>query len=114
MERPTKIKVEKVKAYLVNVSVGDPIPIDEDELPKVIGAYQKGIGAVVRQGFINPSYLVSITSDNKRIARFYEDTKYRLEIRNQGLQKLEDVMNTSKLAKQIQLQAKEVAQIGQG
>lgn len=58
------------KAFLVIIRGTDPKKIDEDEVPKVLGAWGNKSGTVVRQGFINGVDIVDIRLDVDRIAEF--------------------------------------------
>ena len=86
-----------MRAYLVSLSNGAKIGIDPDELPRVLEAVRTGRPAIVRQGIFNPSFLVSITDDQKRVEGFLEDTKYNPEKRKAGLGLLEDIFKDMKL-----------------
>ena len=59
-----------MKAYTILMSVGDPIQLDHDELPKVLTAIQKKQPCLVRQGLFNPSFYVTIREDGKRLSEF--------------------------------------------
>ena len=61
-----------MKAYKILMSVGDPIQLDQDELPGVLTAIQKKQPCLVRQGLFNPSFYVTIREDTKRISEFRE------------------------------------------
>ena len=81
----------KLQAFRVELSRGEPIPIDADELPVVIEAIQRGEPAIVRQGIFNPSFYVSVVRDEKRLEDFWEQTKYSPERRQKGLEKLKNI-----------------------
>lgn len=90
------------KAYLVQISGGTSIQIDEDELPKVIYAIQNGKVAMVKQGVINPSYVTCVVEDKKRVELWLEDTKYRASERNTiGMQPLKELINMQDILKKI-------------
>jgi hypothetical protein len=55
-----------MKYYIVNMSHGPDIPIDEDEVEYVIQKRAQGKDAICRQGIINFSFYVSITEDKIR------------------------------------------------
>lgn len=55
------------RAYKVNLSKGDPIPVDAEELPDVLQAIKSGMPCRVKRGVFNPSYYVSITEDRERV-----------------------------------------------
>ena len=54
------------------MSAGDPIQLDQDELPGVLTAIQKKQPCLVRQGLFNPSFYVTIREDTKRLSEFRE------------------------------------------
>lgn len=93
----------KVQAFKVNVSKGDPIPVDAEELPSIITAIKKGMPCRVKQGVFNPSYYVSITEDRQRIdeVEHYNSTAEENNVRirhyggvpmtYKGLQPLKDI-----------------------
>ncbi len=72
------IKVRRTKAYIVQMSKGDPIQIDEEELQKVIEGANAGELIVVKQGVINPSYMVDIRPDKERLRQWSRDCSYGL------------------------------------
>jgi len=59
--------MERKRAFKIIMSRGNPLQIDEDELPKLKQAIQTGQPAVFRQGIINPSFYVSVIEDNERL-----------------------------------------------
>lgn len=79
------------KAYLVNVSKGDAIQIDEEEVQKVIQGVAQGQVVVVKTGIINPSYFVSIVEDKKRVGEWWNNTKYDEEARLKGIPPLKTI-----------------------
>ncbi len=52
--------------YLVELSNKREIPIDEDELPRVLAGIKSGNPVKVRQGIFNPSFFVAIVGDSSR------------------------------------------------
>ena len=82
--------------FLVVLSTGPAIPIDADEVEKVIQARLTGSDAALRRGMFNPSFYVSLVLDDKRISSFKEDLQYmsesrRVKILEIGPQKLKSV-----------------------
>lgn len=53
--------------YLIKLSTGDFIPLDQDELPNVIQGLRNKQIVVVRQGIFNPSHFVAVVKDRKRV-----------------------------------------------
>lgn len=93
----------KLQAFKINLSKGDGIPCDAEELPKIMQAIKSGSPCIVKSGLFNPSYFVSITEDTKRIedirnenATIYEDNERRKKyggtlLEYKGLQPLKDI-----------------------
>ncbi|MFA6314950.1 MAG: hypothetical protein WC648_01090 [Candidatus Paceibacterota bacterium] len=52
--------------YLIQMSRGIPIPIDAEELQKVLQGIQTKSPVIVKQGIFNPSFFVSIIEDSDR------------------------------------------------
>jgi hypothetical protein len=62
------------KAYIAKMSGNDmSIMIDQDEIEKVIDAINKKQVVVIRQGLINPSFIIGIMLDHKRVREWIED-----------------------------------------
>lgn len=60
------------RAYVVWLSTGRNVQIDADELPIVEQACITGKIAKVRQGLINPSYIVTVMLDHQRLHKLLE------------------------------------------
>ena len=73
MSKPT------INALLVIMSKGKPIQIDGDEVGKVMQAVQTGNMVKVRQGIINPSFIVNIVRDDERTRAFNEEVNSILD-----------------------------------
>jgi hypothetical protein len=105
MAEAVKVEERRTKAYLVQLSKGDPVKIDEDELPKVLQAIQSGNPAIVRQGIVNPSYITSVVPDKDRIEQWLRECRYGHgqgdEARARGIKSLDDIMKTKEIAKQL-------------
>lgn len=86
-------KPQPAKAYKAVMSRGDDIKLDAQEIPLVLEQAPLGRLIRVRQGLINPSYLISIVADTDRLERFYDDIKYRSddERRNAKMKPLKDI-----------------------
>lgn len=65
----------KKTKYLLKTSKSE-IPIDADEIPKIMTGLQKGVITMLRQGIFNPSFFDSIVFDEKLHKNFLEDKKY--------------------------------------
>lgn len=73
--------------YLIELSNKTKIPIDADELPKVLQGIRSGLPVIVRQGIFNPSFFVDIVEDKKRIQEineFNDTIRFQIE---QGFKK---------------------------
>ncbi len=77
--------------YLCELSTKTEIALDPSELDSVLKAIATGGMARVRQGIINPSYVVCIREDKHRRELFVEDTKYDEGKRSQGMRQLKDI-----------------------
>lgn len=66
----------RTKAYLVVMSSKESIKIDEEELQKVLEASAGGGLCVVKQGVINPSFIVDIQLDRERMREWADRCKY--------------------------------------
>lgn len=65
---------EKPKAYIVRMSAkGTDVPIDADEVQKVIDGILNGLPIKVRRGIINPSFYVGIIEDVERISGYMQE-----------------------------------------
>lgn len=101
-----------LQAYKVNLSKGNPMPCDADELPNIILAIKTGAPCKIRSGIFNPSYYVSITEDNERIEETqrenytrYQQNEHNLKygdgksvIEYKGLQPIKDIFAGVNLA----------------
>lgn len=67
------------KAYKIELSSGEAVRIDADELPLVIEAVKAREVVRVRQGIVNTVHLVSIRSDDSRIGRWREQCGQTLD-----------------------------------
>lgn len=83
------------KGYIIQLSNKAEVQIDADELNVVIQGIKNGGMIRVKQGLVNPSFIVTIVVDQKRINNFLDDTKYDDEVsqerRKQGLEPLKDI-----------------------
>lgn len=59
-------------AFIINLSRGEKIQIDEDELPKLVSGIKNGQVVIFRQGIVNPSFIISIIRDTNRMKMFWE------------------------------------------
>lgn len=63
-------------AFKAVMSRGDDIPLDPHEIDVLTRGAAAGQFVRVRQGLINPSYLVSIVEDTKRKEKYLDDTRH--------------------------------------
>ena len=95
----------KTHAYKIVMSKGPEIPIDEDELEKILTAIRTGNPVVVRQGMFNPSFWVSMSEDKERVQttqrereQIEQHNKYALPAERKewtGMQSLRDIFAES-------------------
>ena len=62
-----------MKGYKVVMSTGGEVKIDADEVQNVMGGIQRGGMIAVKQGLINPSFIVSVLQDKDRTDKTYGD-----------------------------------------
>lgn len=98
-----------LRAYKVNLSKGNGMPCDADELPNIVLAIKTGAPCKIRSGIFNPSYYVSITEDQERIdeirhtnSQIYEDNE---RVRKYGgtMQKFKSLTPIKDIFKDINL-----------
>ena len=77
------------QGYKAIMSSGDPIRIERDEMDRLLKAAGTGSFVRVRQGVINPSFLVSIVVDKSREMQYA--TGPRSEAQCLGLMPLRDI-----------------------
>lgn len=90
------------RAFKAVMSKGDDVRLDPEEVPFVMAAYAAGKGAHVKQGFVNPSYLVSIVEDKERRIAFIEDTKYDDKRRGLGMEPLKNLLELPNARPQLE------------
>ena len=104
-------EIPRPKAYKVNLSKGESLPCDEDELANIILAIKSGSPCKIRSGIFNPSYYVSITVDTDRISEInringdiynqnqidYSLTGGKNLIEYKGLEKIKDIFESVNL-----------------
>lgn len=61
------------KAYTVRMSNDSYIRLDEDEIEKVLEGANKGSLVIVRNGVINPSFIVGIMQDRDRMREWMDE-----------------------------------------
>lgn len=68
----------KLTKFIIKTSKSE-IPIDADEIPKLLEAIKRGSPVVFRQGILNPSFFDSLVVDKKENERLLEDYKYEIK-----------------------------------
>ncbi len=62
-----------MRGYKIVMSTGAEVKIDQDEVAKVMGGIQRGGMIAVKQGLVNPSFIVSVLPDKDRVEKVYGD-----------------------------------------
>lgn len=62
-----------MRGYKIEMSSGTEIKIDQDEVEKIMMAIDKKIPVLLRQGLVNPSFVVAVTPDKDRVSKLYDD-----------------------------------------
>lgn len=93
--------IRRTKAYLVQMSKGDPVQIDQEELPKVITSMQSGKPCILKRGIVNPSYVTSVVPDRDRISLWLEETKYDTTKRTLGMKPLAELIDRDEVLAQL-------------
>jgi hypothetical protein len=103
-----------LKAYIVKMSSNVDVRVDPDEVDKVFKAMATNNFVKVRQGGINPSFLIAIVEDKKRIEAELEKIK-NVETHNRylgskdkswvynGMQSLRDIFADNEKYNEFQL-----------
>ena len=63
------------KAFIITMSRGEKLKIDDDEMPKIVEAMQKGTPCRIRQGLFNPSFYISVAEDTGRMKDFRREVQ---------------------------------------
>lgn len=89
-----KLTVVRRKGYLVVLSIGERIPIDQDEVKAVLEAVRKpGTLVKVRQGIFDTRFFACIVEDKPRYETFIQDeTRHNPERRRLGMAPLPDIL----------------------
>ncbi len=101
------------KAYVARLSNDGYVKIDGDEIDKVVGGMQAGRAIVVRNGVINPSYIVGIMEDRDRIREWLNECEYGandergIQARTNGIRPLKNIFEGSAIEAKMIEAAKE-------
>ena len=79
------------RGYKAILSTKHEVKLDPNEIDVVMKGAGSGTFIRVRQGLINPSYLVAIVEDTERRALFIEDSKYDTDKRLGGMKPIRDI-----------------------
>lgn len=80
-----------MRCFKAVLSTKHEIKLDPAEIDAVMAGAAQGKLIRVKQGLINPSYLVAIIEDEERRISFLDDTKYDDKKRSVGMKSLKDV-----------------------
>lgn len=72
-ENPVKVLLETNKCFKVILSTKTEIKCDKDEIKRVIEGIGSGGIIKVKQGLINPSFIVAVIEDEERRIKFVEE-----------------------------------------
>ena len=97
MENVAKAREIIRHVYIVELSTKTKIKIDPSEVESVMRGINEGKMVRVRQGIINPSYVVGIYEDTERRIEFLENTKHELGRRAKGMEPLKDIFGKESL-----------------
>lgn len=91
--------IEIKKSYVVELSTKTTVRIDPDELPNLLEGMRRGVPVMLKQGLVNPSYVVAVREDAERFAKFIEDTKYPQDAarRSRGMEPLANIFKDTPL-----------------
>lgn len=72
-ENPVKILLEREKCFKVILSTKTEVKCDKNEIQRVIEGITNGGIIKLKQGLINPSFIVAVIEDEERRTRFVEE-----------------------------------------
>lgn len=111
-ENPVKILLEREKCFKIILSTKTEVKCDKNEIQRVIEGIQNGGIIKLKQGLINPSFIVAVVEDEERRARFVEEVNSIVQHNRQdrdygdgtrqrklpnGLQSLKDIFSNTQL-----------------
>ena len=93
------VKITEKITYGLKVilSTKAEVQIEPSEVPKVMEAIASGGVVKVKQGIINPSYVVAVVEDEQRRQIFLDETRYDNEKRGRGMKPLKDILDETLL-----------------
>lgn len=96
------VKITRTKAYKIQLSRGADIQVDQEEVEKVINGMTSGALIALKQGIVNPSYIVAVVEDGERVKMWMEDTKYDSDERKEGMQSIGNIFENSPIGKLLE------------
>lgn len=72
-ENPVRVLLEREKCYKVILSTKTEVKCDKNEIQRVIEGIKDGGIIKLKQGLINPSFIVAVIEDEERRTRFVEE-----------------------------------------
>lgn len=72
-ENPVKVLLETNKCFKVILSTKTEVKCDKDEIKRVIAGIKDGGIIKLKQGLINPSFIVAVVEDEERRLRFVDE-----------------------------------------
>lgn len=72
-DNPVRVLLEREKCFKVILSTKTEVKCDKDEIKRVIAGIQDGGIIKLKQGLINPSFIVAVIEDEERRMRFVEE-----------------------------------------
>lgn len=77
---------EGAKGFKLILSTKDVVLVDESEIQRVMEGIQNGGIIKLKQGLVNPSYIVTLVEDEDRVKKFREEVSSVLHNNLQSLQ----------------------------
>lgn len=123
-ENPVKMLLEREKCFKIILSTKTEVKCDKNEIQRVIEGIQNGGIIKLKQGLINPSFIVAVVEDEERRARFVEEVNSIVQHNRQdrdygdgtrqrklpnGLQSLKDIFSNTQLRSLPQSETKRLS-----
>lgn len=93
------------KAFIARLSNDGYVKIDLDEIDKVIQGIQTGSLIIIRNGIINPSYLIGIMEDKERMNEWNRMCNYTDEsgerARIEGMKPLRNIFEGTEIGRRM-------------
>lgn len=71
-ENPARVLIETNKCFKIILSTKTEVKCDKDEIKRVIAGIKDGGIIKLKQGLINPSFIVAVVEDEERRLKFVE------------------------------------------